>query len=60
MTNATEYYEDQDYERYFNEYDDGEGAWRSAIDEWDATDDLLEADEISDAEEGFLRGYRRW
>jgi hypothetical protein len=54
-----EYYEDQDYIRYYQLFNDPE------VVELEESDDLdpelmLEDDEISDREEGFLIGYEAY
>jgi hypothetical protein len=51
-----EYYEDQDYIRYYQLFNDPEFVELKEDSEWDP-EELLEDDEISAREEGFLVGY---
>jgi hypothetical protein len=51
-----EYYEDKDYIRYYQLFNDPEFVEIDENSEWDP-EELLADDEISDREEGFLVGY---
>lgn len=54
--NTEEYFEDQDYIRYYQLYNDPQVVEIDADSEHDP-EELLEDDEITAGEEGFLLGY---
>ena len=51
-----EYYEDQDYIRYYQLFNDPQVVEIDENSDWDP-EELLEDDEITAGEEGFLVGY---
>lgn len=54
-----EYFEDKDYIRYYQLFNDPEFVELEENSEWNP-EDLLADDEISDREEGFLVGYEAY